>query len=71
MAHEIINEDHGSNSALREETIWELADSLASEVLEFRDELRSVYDTLKELGKLAPDGNWQEGEGEARESEEE
>ena len=71
MAHEIINEDYGSNRALREETIWEWADTLAWEVLEFRDEQRSVYDTLEELGKLAPDGDWEEGEGEAGESEEE
>ena len=48
-----------------------LADTLAWEVLEFRDEQRSVYDTLEELGKLAPDGDWEEGEGEAGESEEE
>jgi len=34
-----------------------------------RDELRSVYDTLEELGKLAPDGDWEEGEREAGESE--
>ena len=46
-----------------------MADTLASEVLEFRDDLRSVYDTLEELGKLMPEGDWEDEEGEDPEKE--
>jgi hypothetical protein len=42
MAAEVINEDYETRPA-REEPIWELAEMLASEMLEFADGLREAY----------------------------
>ena len=53
MAAEVINEDYGSRPA-REEPIWELAEMLASEMLELADGLREAYHTVEEMESLAP-----------------
>lgn len=63
MAHEIINEDYGGSSSSRKEPIWELAEMLSGEVLEFCDDLRSVFDTLEELERLSPAEDDEDGEG--------
>ena len=47
----------------RKEPIWELAEMLSGEVLEFSDDLRSVFDTLEELEKLRPSEGDEDGEG--------
>lgn len=62
MAAEVINEDYGSRPA-REEPIWELAEMLASEMLEFADGLREAYHTVEEMESLAPGEDWEDGEG--------
>ena len=66
MAAEVINEDYGSRPA-REEAIWELAEMLASEMLEFTDGLREAYHTVEELEALAPGEDWDDEEDEAEE----
>jgi molecular chaperone GrpE (heat shock protein) len=65
MAAEVINEDYDSRPA-REEAIWELAEMLASEMLEFADGLREAYHAVEELESLAPGEDW-EDEDEAEE----
>jgi hypothetical protein len=61
MAAQVINEDDGDSPA-REEPIWELAEMLASEMLEFADGLREAYRAVEELESLAPgeDGDEEE-----------
>jgi hypothetical protein len=70
MAHEVINEDCGSSSS-RKEPIWELAEMLSGEVLEFSDDLRSVFDTVEELEKLRPSEGDEDGEGDNEEEKDE
>jgi hypothetical protein len=65
MAAEVINEDYGHGPA-REEPIWELADLLASEMLEFADGLRQACGAVEELESLAPADDW-DGEEDAGE----
>ena len=62
MAHEVINEDYGSSSS-RKEPIWELAEMLSGEVLEFSNDLRSAFDTLEELEELRPSEGDEDGDG--------
>lgn len=62
MAHEVINEDYGSNRPVREETIWELADNLSGELLEFIDELEKARSTLDPLDTLMPTEEWDQGQ---------
>ena len=57
MAVEVINEDYGDRPT-REEPIWELAEMLASEMLEFADGLRDAVHTVEELESLAPGEDW-------------
>ncbi len=59
MAAEVINEDYGDSPA-REEPIWELADTLASEMLEFANGLREAYHAVEELESLAPGEDWED-----------
>jgi molecular chaperone GrpE (heat shock protein) len=61
MAAEVINEDYDTRPS-REEPIWELAEMLASEMLEFMDGLREAYHTVEELESLAPGEDWDETE---------
>ncbi len=61
MAAEVINEDYG-NAPAREEPIWELAEMLASEMLEFANGLREPYRAVEELESLAPGEDWEEEE---------
>lgn len=57
MAAEVINEDYESRP-VREEPIWEPAEMLASEMLEFADGLREAYHAVEELESLAPGEDW-------------
>ncbi len=61
MAAEVINEDYDSRPA-REEAIWELAEMLASEMLEFVNGLREAYRTVEELESLATGEDWDDDE---------
>jgi len=63
MAAEVINEDYDTRPA-REEPIWELAETLACEMLEFADGLREAHHTVEELESLAPGEDWDEDEAE-------
>jgi hypothetical protein len=67
MATEVINEDYGNGPA-REEPVWELAEMLASEMLEFADGLKEAYRAVKELDSLAPGEDWDEEEEEEEEA---
>jgi hypothetical protein len=49
MAAEVSNEDYGNRPA-REESIWELAERLASEILEVAEGLEAACHTVEELG---------------------
>jgi hypothetical protein len=61
MAAEVIHEDYG-NRPEREEPIWELAEMLASEMLEFAGGLREANRAVEELESLAPGEDWDDDE---------
>jgi len=63
MAVQVINGDYDSRPA-REEKIWEVAEMLASEMLEFADSLREAYHAVEELESLAPGEDWEDEEAE-------
>jgi hypothetical protein len=49
----VINEEHGDRPT-REESIWELADMLASEMLDFANGLREAYHMSKNSSRSPP-----------------
>ena len=60
MAHELINEGENFAGSSSKEAIWEIAENLSSEILDFMAGLEAAYKTLDELGELAPDEDWEE-----------
>lgn len=61
MAHTLIN---GAEMTVpsSEEPIWELAESLSFELLEFQEHLEKAVDCLDELARLAPADDWIEAD---------
>lgn len=60
MAHELINGGVNPTGSSSEEAIWEIAENLSAELLEFTAGLEAAYDTLEEIGKLTPAEDWEE-----------
>jgi hypothetical protein len=60
MAHELINEGENFAGSSSKEAIWEIAENIASEMLDFTADLEAAYKTLDEIGELAPDEDWEE-----------
>jgi hypothetical protein len=62
MAHELINGGENPLGSSSQEAIWEVAENLSSELLEFTAGLEAAYDNLEEIGKLMPTEDWEEEE---------
>ena len=54
MAEDVIDENPDGRRPSREESIWELAEMLTSEILEYINDLDKAYETLEQLETLIP-----------------
>ena len=55
MAATIINDNHDCNHPSREEPIWELAEMVTADIVEFEEGLGRTYETLQPLETLMPE----------------
>jgi hypothetical protein len=63
MAAAVIDDDCYRRPPPREESIWQLAETLAYEILEYIKDFEKTYETLEQIEALIPEDDEDEADG--------